>query len=195
MPGTASASPVPLCRRASAGSGRRAGPPPTGAAAGSPTQSLRRPYLGWRSQERLTRQGYQTPVERLASSFRGTPGVRRQAAPRDRSAEPAGPARPPPPTADDVKTSIREVTDAIVHYFDPDVQGQNGRMGSPAAPRAAREESPSKQRSLWLETAFVGTRPADGASEPTKGGSTVDRLVAPADAGKHRFELGEFVAV
>ena len=101
-----------------------------------------------------------------------------------------GPARPPPP-ADDVSTSIREVTDAIVHYFDPALQGQNGRSDSPAV----TEESPSRQRALWLETAFVGTRPVDGSAEATKGGSTVDRVLAPSDARKERFELGEFVAV
>ncbi|XP_043198117.1 uncharacterized protein LOC122368340 isoform X1 [Amphibalanus amphitrite] len=188
VPGTASASPVPLYRRASAGSARRPGPPPTGAPAVTAAQSLRRPYLGWRSQEKLIRQGYQTPVERLASSFRGTPGVRRQVAPPEQSPASADPARPPPPT-DDVKTSIREVSDAIVHYFDPDVQGQNGRMGSPATARTAREESPSKHRAMWLETAFVGNRPAEGSGEPTKGGSTIDRLLAPSDARKERFEL------
>ena len=110
--------------------------------------------------------------------------------PRERAAS-EGPARPPPP-ADEVRTSIREVTDAIVHYFDPAAQGQNGRSDSPAV---AREESPSKQRTLWLETAFVGTRPVDGSTEPTKGGSTIDRVLAPSDARKERFELGEFVAV
>ncbi|XP_048006015.1 serine/arginine repetitive matrix protein 2 [Leguminivora glycinivorella] len=96
--------------------------------------SARQPYLGWRSQERLNTP--RTPHERLASS------LLQQAAATKASEE--------------IQTSIKEVTSAIVHY----VSGLEPANGD-------ADKSPrSSQKLFWLESSFVGTKPLDSPQTP-----------------------------
>ena len=180
---------------------------PVGSATGSLAGHGRRPvYMGWRSQERLS-QGYQTPVDRLASSFsrnrsEGNLSGGRLSLPRSSGASSAtgstssvsGPLRPPPDL--DVHSSIREVTSAIVHYFDSTGAGSasgsaselGGRSGSPrrrrspAGARGSRSTSPSK-RPVWLETAFVGTKPMDEPPTPEAAGAVLTDPLAAGGGG------------
>lgn len=102
--------------------------------------SYRQPYLGWRSQERLTRP--RTPAERLANTL-----INNQESP-------------------EIQTSIKEVTSAIVHYVSGlkpedgsrDLNDDNQRCSS-VSPRGS-------QKLYWLESSFVGTRPLDSPQTP-----------------------------
>ncbi|CAH1401214.1 unnamed protein product [Nezara viridula] len=113
--------------------------------------NYRQPYLGWRSQERLTHP--RTPAERLAAGLL----PQKQATP------------PPVHNLSEVHSSIKEVTSAIVHY----VSGANkdDRL-SPNPPRhdsgSSRSASPrgSTGRLCWLESSFVGNRPVDVPETP-----------------------------
>lgn len=132
--------------------------------------SYRQPYLGWRSQERLTRP--RTPAERLATSL----------LPNNNMIE--NTENP------EIQTSIKEVTSAIVHYVSglkPDQHDHNSlspnsspRLGrdsvSPrmkgyesqdtASQRSASPQSRGSQKLCWLESSFVGTRPLDSPQTP-----------------------------
>ncbi|XP_043229964.1 uncharacterized protein LOC122385642 [Amphibalanus amphitrite] len=177
---------------------------PVGSGTGSLGGHGRRPvYMGWRSQERLG-QGYQTPVDRLASSFsRGrsegnlTSGGGRLSLPRSSGASSAAGStgsvnalRPPPDL--DVHSSIREVTSAIVHYFDSTGSASGsaselgGRAGSPrrrrSPARGSRSTSPSR-RPVWLETAFVGTKPMDEPPTPEAAGAVLSDPLAAGGGG------------
>ncbi|XP_014286046.1 apical junction component 1 homolog isoform X3 [Halyomorpha halys] len=113
--------------------------------------NYRQPYLGWRSQERLTHP--RTPAERLAAGLL----PQKQSTP------------PPVHNLSEVHSSIKEVTSAIVHY----VSGANkdDRL-SPNPPRhdsgSSRSASPrgSTGRLCWLESSFVGNRPVDVPETP-----------------------------
>ncbi|XP_049844866.1 uncharacterized protein LOC126297747 isoform X2 [Schistocerca gregaria] len=125
--------------------------------------NYRQPYLGWRSQERLTQP--RTPAERLAAGL--LPKL--------------NPPRPPHPDADadadaegdkaagdekvsnlsEVQTSIKEVTSAIVHYVSGVKDGQNENMQS-----SNRHSPRGSGRLCWLESSFVGSRPLDSPETP-----------------------------
>ncbi|GBP27794.1 Apical junction component 1 homolog [Eumeta japonica] len=101
--------------------------------------SARQPYLGWRSQERLCSTP-RTPHERLASSLLQSS--------RDGSASRA---------SEEIQTSIKEVTSAIVHYVSG-LEPANGDLDRPS-PR-------SSQKLYWLESSFVGTKPLESPQTP-----------------------------
>lgn len=112
--------------------------------------SYRQPYLGWRSQERLTRP--RTPAERLASSLLVQNQNQQQCTATQESPE--------------IQTSIKEVTSAIVHYvsglkpeFAANVDGSSQPRSSSVSPRGS-------QKLCWLESSFVGTRPLDTPQTP-----------------------------
>ncbi|KAJ2946632.1 hypothetical protein O0L34_g12689 [Tuta absoluta] len=100
--------------------------------------SARQPYLGWRSQERLNSTP-RTPHERLASSLL----QQQQASSR---------------ASEEIQTSIKEVTSAIVHYVSG-LEPANGDLDRSASPR-------SSQKLYWLESSFVGTKPLDSPQTP-----------------------------
>ncbi|KAK6640812.1 hypothetical protein RUM44_012509 [Polyplax serrata] len=131
----------------------------------SPSGSLRssfnyrQPYLGWRSQERLTRP--RTPAERLAAGL--LPLQKQQQTSSQSSVN-----------LSDVRTSIKEVTSAIVHYVSG-VQ-ENGskealrtyQPGTSPSASPKRQSSPkgSSGRLCWVESSFVGSRPLDQPQTP-----------------------------
>ncbi|XP_004928633.2 serine/arginine repetitive matrix protein 1 isoform X3 [Bombyx mori] len=100
--------------------------------------SARQPYLGWRSQERLNSTP-RTPHERLASS------LLQQSAASSRASE-------------EIQSSIKEVTSAIVHYVSG-LEPANGDIDREPSPR-------SSQKLCWLESSFVGTKPLDSPQTP-----------------------------
>ncbi|KAJ0180966.1 hypothetical protein K1T71_003051 [Dendrolimus kikuchii] len=99
--------------------------------------SARQPYLGWRSQERLNSTP-RTPHERLASSLL-------QQSVSSKASE-------------EIQTSIKEVTSAIVHYVSG-LEPANGDIDTQPSPR-------SSQKLYWLESSFVGTKPLDSPQTP-----------------------------
>ncbi|XP_015439713.1 PREDICTED: uncharacterized protein LOC107194549 [Dufourea novaeangliae] len=129
----------------------------------------RQPYLGWRSQERLTNP--RTPAERLAQGilpqlqatnkvFISSPQQQQQQQTTNQQLE--------------VRNSIKEVTSAIVHYVQ---SGQEVAGGGRLSPRprpedwddrgGARSTSPRGSVKLcWMESSFVGTRPVDSPETP-----------------------------
>ncbi|XP_035775980.1 uncharacterized protein LOC118458005 isoform X7 [Anopheles albimanus] len=136
--------------------------------------SFRQPYLGWRSQEKLSQP--RTPAERLASSLlqqqqqqqqhgsgkhkeqqqqqgeeQHTSNKRQhQRQPKDESV-----------VTPEIQSSIIEVTSAIVHY----VNDQTNRH--------SRSRSTSPSQRCWLESSFVGTRPLDSPQTPMIENSSV----------------------
>ncbi|XP_072935230.1 uncharacterized protein [Epargyreus clarus] len=99
--------------------------------------SARQPYLGWRSQERLNSTP-RTPHERLASSLL-------QQSVSSKASE-------------EIQTSIKEVTSAIVHYVSG-LEPANGDLDRQPSPR-------SSQKLYWLESSFVGTKPLESPQTP-----------------------------
>ncbi|XP_022123794.2 serine/arginine repetitive matrix protein 2 isoform X1 [Pieris rapae] len=98
--------------------------------------SARQPYLGWRSQERLNASP-RTPHERLASSL-----LRQTASSK---------------ASEEIQSSIKEVTSAIVHYVSG-LEPSNGDLDD-VSPR-------SSQKLYWLESSFVGTKPLESPRTP-----------------------------
>lgn len=117
--------------------------------------SYRQPYLGWRSQERLTRP--RTPAERLASTILGQNDVHQQQQEESTQSQ----------ESPEIQTSIKEVTSAIVHYVSGlkpedgrgDYEDQKSQKSSSVSPRGS-------QKLCWLESSFVGTRPLDSPQTP-----------------------------
>ncbi|XP_045505510.1 serine/arginine repetitive matrix protein 2 isoform X2 [Colias croceus] len=99
--------------------------------------SARQPYLGWRSQERLNSTP-RTPHERLASSL-----LQQSASSK---------------ASEEIQTSIKEVTSAIVHYVSG-LEPANGDADPDVSPR-------SSQKLYWLESSFVGTKPLESPQTP-----------------------------
>ncbi|CAH2989835.1 unnamed protein product [Chilo suppressalis] len=99
--------------------------------------SARQPYLGWRSQERLNSTP-RTPHERLASSL-----LQQSASSK---------------ASEEIQTSIKEVTSAIVHYVSA-LEPANGDIDRQPSPR-------SSQKLYWLESSFVGTKPLESPQTP-----------------------------
>ncbi|CAG5041651.1 unnamed protein product [Parnassius apollo] len=100
--------------------------------------SARQPYLGWRSQERLNTTP-RTPHERLASSLLQQSTASAKA-------------------AEEIQSSIKEVTSAIVHYVSG-LEPANGDIDRQPSPK-------SSQKLYWLESSFVGTKPLDSPQTP-----------------------------
>ncbi|XP_075988568.1 uncharacterized protein LOC142984672 isoform X4 [Anticarsia gemmatalis] len=105
--------------------------------------SARQPYLGWRSQERLNSTP-RTPHERLASSLL-------QSTPKSEVSEASK-------ASEEIQTSIKEVTSAIVHYVSG-LEPANGDIDRQPSPR-------SSQKLYWLESSFVGTKPLESPQTP-----------------------------
>ncbi|XP_065356440.1 serine-rich adhesin for platelets [Calliphora vicina] len=108
--------------------------------------SMRQPYMGWRSQEKLSQR---TAHERLASSLlsqqqRTSPTTHTVPANTDKLQ----------PVTPEIQSSIKEVTSAIVHYVNDQTNQQRSRSTSP------------NSRKCWLESSFVGTRPLDSPQTP-----------------------------
>ncbi|XP_063235748.1 uncharacterized protein LOC134538369 [Bacillus rossius redtenbacheri] len=130
--------------------------------------SHRQPYLGWRSQERLARP--RTPAERLAAGLLPAPSPSSAAASPD--GEPSEEDRrhaQQVPNLSEVRTSIKEVTSAIVHYVSS-AKGGSGEALSPGDRPSPSPRSGSPRgsgRLCWLESSFVGTRPLDSPETPS----------------------------
>ncbi|XP_054083840.1 serine-rich adhesin for platelets isoform X2 [Zeugodacus cucurbitae] len=118
--------------------------------------SYRQPYLGWRSQEKLSQR---TPHERLASSLLAQ---QQRTSPTQRSAgvtangDNGSKLQPVTP---EIQSSIKEVTSAIVHYVNDQTQQQQQQQ------QRSRSASPNS-RKCWLESSFVGIRPLDSPQTP-----------------------------
>ena len=171
-------------------------PPSTPGNPVGPTYT-KRPYLGWRSQERLANNGgttatsptgtggglklslYRPPEERLAAELLSS---------RHRSKSADRPPLPKPPPRDErtvlsstrhsplamqsfsssstphvgpsVHDSIREVTEQInqLVYKEEDVETEN------EPPPRPKPRQKAKRPNIWIESSFVGTKPAVAAS-------------------------------
>lgn len=110
----------------------------------------RTPYLGWRySHERLAKPN--TPNERLAASI-----LRDSVTTNSQDNE--------------VRTSIKEVTSAIVHYVSGREQGSADKLHASSrylhdSSSPSRSNSPKgstgKVEKCWLESSFIGCRPIE----------------------------------
>ena len=150
-------------------------------------QHGRQPYLGWRSQERLNSSPaplsiYQSPAERLASSLitktTTTTASNSQIGNESRAEvepTPSHQQRHEQEVDEVVRSSIRQVTSAIVHYVSessdgdqpPSPTSRNGLSRSPERhplEALSRSPSPRRQRCVWVESSFVG---GPGGSSPT----------------------------
>ncbi|XP_073823439.1 uncharacterized protein isoform X3 [Musca autumnalis] len=110
--------------------------------------SMRQPYLGWRSQEKLSQR---TAHERLASSLLSQQQPR--TSPTSQTT-PTSAGRKLQPVTPEIQSSIKEVTSAIVHYVNDQTNQQRSRSTSP------------NSRKCWLESSFVGIRPLDSPQTP-----------------------------
>ncbi|CAB3371480.1 Hypothetical predicted protein [Cloeon dipterum] len=142
----------------------------------------RQPYLGWRSQEKLlannTPTYYRSPAERLAATTTKPPLPNPAFNIQPPHAANAAPTSTPQTTPNnaEVRSSIKEVTSAIVHYV-------NEKNLSPARPGRSPSPRGSKTR-LWVESSFVGSRPIDQPETP----SMPDE--APGCAQPERMQTG-----
>ncbi|XP_075150142.1 uncharacterized protein LOC142224253 isoform X4 [Haematobia irritans] len=109
--------------------------------------SMRQPYLGWRSQEKLSQR---TAHERLASSLLS----QQQRTSPTTNSTPSAANRKLQPVTPEIQSSIKEVTSAIVHYVNDQTNQQRSRSTSP------------NSRKCWLESSFVGIRPLDSPQTP-----------------------------
>ncbi|XP_061388089.1 uncharacterized protein LOC133323147 [Musca vetustissima] len=86
--------------------------------------SMRQPYLGWRSQEKLSQR---TAHERLASSLLSQ---QQRTSPTSQTT-PTAATRKLQPVTPEIQSSIKEVTSAIVHYVNDQTNQQRSRSTSP----------------------------------------------------------------
>lgn len=126
--------------------------------AGTIRNSFRQPYLGWRSQEKLSQP--RTPAERLASSLLSQQKAKEQQQ-QQQAQNHNLQQKSDPVVTPEIQSSIKEVTSAIVHY----VNDQTNRH--------SRSRSTSPSQRCWLESSFVGTRPLDSPQTPMIDGSSV----------------------
>ncbi|XP_034234194.1 uncharacterized protein LOC117641165, partial [Thrips palmi] len=147
----------------------------------------RQPYLGWRSQERLSGTP-RTPAERLAQGLLEQREHQRQQERLRGSSQ----LQSSSPNLSDVRSSIKEVTSAIVHYVsaanDPGSNTDVRLAGHSPAPSTAtntsrdREDHPrshsghSNQRVCWIESSFVGSRPIEQPQTPEEGSVSTSPL-------------------
>ncbi|CAH1106269.1 unnamed protein product, partial [Psylliodes chrysocephalus] len=134
--------------------------------------SYRQPYLGWRSQERLSRP--RTPAERLASSLLGAQASTQQ-----------------PQESPEIQTSIKEVTSAIVHYVSglrpEDARDKSYDSQETASQRSNSVSPRGSQKLCWLESSFVGTRPLDSPQTPVT--LSESQSHTPVSSTKLRLDL------
>ncbi|XP_052868730.1 uncharacterized protein LOC128274542 [Anopheles cruzii] len=129
--------------------------------------SFRQPYLGWRSQEKLSQP--RTPAERLASSLlqqqqqqsSSKQKEQQQQQGRKQHQQQQQQHKNESVVTPEIQSSIIEVTSAIVHY----VNDQTNRH--------SRSRSTSPSQRCWLESSFVGTRPLDSPQTPMIENSSV----------------------
>uniref|UniRef100_A0A1Q3FVJ2 Uncharacterized protein n=1 Tax=Culex tarsalis TaxID=7177 RepID=A0A1Q3FVJ2_CULTA len=127
---------------------------------GTIRNSFRQPYLGWRSQEKLSQP--RTPAERLASSLLSQQKVKEQQQQQHHHHHHhQNQQKSDPVVTPEIQSSIKEVTSAIVHY----VNDQTNRH--------SRSRSTSPSQRCWLESSFVGTRPLDSPQTPMIEGGAV----------------------
>ncbi|XP_050100186.1 uncharacterized protein LOC126580900 isoform X4 [Anopheles aquasalis] len=160
----------------SSGSNATTGAGPGYGAGSTIRNSFRQPYLGWRSQEKLSQP--RTPAERLASSLlqqqqqqhHGSGKHKEQQQQQQQEEQQhtiSNKHQHQRPTKDEsvvtpeIQSSIIEVTSAIVHY----VNDQTNRH--------SRSRSTSPSQRCWLESSFVGTRPLDSPQTPMIENSSV----------------------
>lgn len=152
----------------------------TAAAGGAPgtiRNSFRQPYLGWRSQEKLSQP--RTPAERLASSLLSQQKAKEQQHQHHHQNQKSDPVVTP-----EIQSSIKEVTSAIVHY----VNDQTNRH--------SRSRSTSPSQRCWLESSFVGTRPLDSPQTPMIEGQNQQQQHQSQLAGDHyRYNAGRMNGV
>ncbi|XP_017756783.1 PREDICTED: uncharacterized protein LOC108548382 isoform X3 [Eufriesea mexicana] len=134
----------------------------------------RQPYLGWRSQERLTNP--RTPAERLAQ------GILPQLQAANKQQQQQQQQQQTTNQQLEVRNSIKEVTSAIVHYVQSGQEvGGGGRLSPRPRPEdwddrgGARSTSPRGSVKLcWMESSFVGTRPVDSPETPMSLATEID---------------------
>lgn len=158
-----------------------------GATAGAPgapgtiRNSFRQPYLGWRSQEKLSQP--RTPAERLASSLLSQQKAKEQ---QQQAQNHNLQQKSDPVVTPEIQSSIKEVTSAIVHY----VNDQTNRH--------SRSRSTSPSQRCWLESSFVGTRPLDSPQTPMIDGTQQQQHQQQSQlvAGDHyRYNAGRMNGV
>ncbi|BET01328.1 chromosome 9 open reading frame 172 [Nesidiocoris tenuis] len=131
--------------------------------------NYRQPYLGWRSQERLSNP--RTPAERLAAGLL----TKKQ----------QQPSVPNMNELSEVHSSIKEVTSAIVHYVsgsraDDRLSPALGRHYDNSSSRSASPRG-SNSRLCWLESSFVGNKPIDVPETPVSLTATPEHAKGTAD--------------
>lgn len=157
-------------------------------------QHGRAPYLGWRSQERLNSSPaplsiYQSPAERLASTLLAKTATATSPAeikdfPNKNGQEEHGQQQQQQEEDEGVRSSIRQVTSAIVHYVSESSDGdqppespasRNGFSRSPERhplEALSRSPSPRRQRCVWVESSFIGGPGAESPSSQRQRGPT-----------------------
>lgn len=187
-------------------------------------QHGRAPYLGWRSQERLNSSPaplsiYQSPAERLASTLLAKTTASPTTTTPTSSDDRTGQTSPTSKTLtsnkldDDegVRSSIRQVTSAIVHYVSESSDGdqppsspgsRNGFSRSPERhplEALSRSPSPRRQRCVWVESSFIGgpldsptTSTASSRHRPTGAAASPVRPESPPSInnGHHHHRSG-----
>ncbi|XP_038109240.1 uncharacterized protein LOC6038935 isoform X3 [Culex quinquefasciatus] len=151
----------------------------TAAAGGAPgtiRNSFRQPYLGWRSQEKLSQP--RTPAERLASSLLSQQKAKEQQHQHHHQNQKSDPVVTP-----EIQSSIKEVTSAIVHY----VNDQTNRH--------SRSRSTSPSQRCWLESSFVGTRPLDSPQTPMIEGQNQQQHQSQLAGDHYRYNAGRMNGV
>lgn len=179
-------------------------------------QHGRAPYLGWRSQERLNNTPaplsiYQSPAERLASTLlTTTAAIKTGPAGADGQHRTEGEVIPPQHVThqqqqqqqeevdEGVRSSIRQVTSAIVHYVSessdgdqpPSPASRNGLSRSPERhplEALSRSPSPRRQRCVWVESSFIGgptnTSPNTSRHRPAAPASPIRPESPPSSSG------------
>ncbi|KAF6212266.1 hypothetical protein GE061_012787 [Apolygus lucorum] len=131
--------------------------------------NYRQPYLGWRSQERLSNP--RTPAERLAAGLLSQ--TKQQ------------PSVPNMNELSEVHSSIKEVTSAIVHYVsgsraDDRLSPAMGRHYDNSSSRSASPRG-SNSRLCWVESSFVGNKPLDVPETPVSLTATPEHAKGSTD--------------
>lgn len=154
----------------------------TGATPGGTIRnSFRQPYLGWRSQEKLSQP--RTPAERLASSLLYQQKAKEQQQLAQNHNQQQQQKSSDPVVTPEIQSSIKEVTSAIVHY----VNDQTNRH--------SRSRSTSPSQRCWLESSFVGTRPLDSPQTPMIDGGNVGQQQSQLAGDHYRYNAGRMNGV
>ncbi|CAG0889045.1 unnamed protein product [Cyprideis torosa] len=159
----------------------------------------RRPYTGWRSQEKISDTSYTTPAERLARDLKADEDFRRRNSERLARRDSGGSATKigtgstsslggssdqgdgTSQLREEVRNSIKEVTNAIVHYCSNEPASENKKSSDqsfttfrpppttskPPHPLLNGASTPRKSPLVWVESSFVGSRPIQSPETPT----------------------------